>query len=349
MKQVTYILFALTLFPGLSIAQNAEITGRILDVETGEALPGVNVFLDRTLLGAASTNKGLYSINNLPPGSYTIIASMIGYGYQSIQIEITPEQSEYRFDFKLKPSVVNLQELEVVEKRPRGWARNLKRFNRLFIGGNNNASKTKILNPYVLDFTNTNKEFKATASAPLQIENTALGYRITFVLDDFRLDEVSGLLYMHGPFVFKELEPTSDEQLSRWKENRRRTFRGSLNHLLRSMIRNNLLMQGYRIALDERKNAPYSEEEGSLKMIEGRDYVRATKRPYVYKLKFKHFLYVEYVEEVSWLEITGSEALIHTSGYVFTPPLEPGALTVYGALASRRISDLLPRGYSPEN
>ena len=71
-------------------AQDASITGRIVDVDSGDSLPGVNVFLDQTTRGAATTKDGTYKIPGLHPGSYRIVASIVGYGMESKSIEIVP-------------------------------------------------------------------------------------------------------------------------------------------------------------------------------------------------------------------------------------------------------------------
>ena len=55
------------------------IKGVILDATTGEALPGANVMIMGTSLGAASNLDGKYIIKSVPPGSYTLRVKYIGY------------------------------------------------------------------------------------------------------------------------------------------------------------------------------------------------------------------------------------------------------------------------------
>ncbi|WP_243663569.1 carboxypeptidase-like regulatory domain-containing protein [Rhodothermus marinus] len=55
------------------------IAGVVTDAATGDPLPGVNVTIEGTTLGAASDIDGQYYILNVPPGRYTVRASMIGY------------------------------------------------------------------------------------------------------------------------------------------------------------------------------------------------------------------------------------------------------------------------------
>ena len=157
--------------------------------------------------------------------------------------------------------------------------------------------------------------------------------------------KVINLLHTQGLFYFTEREPRSLKEANTWQENRERTFRGSLQHVLRSLIANNYATQGYTIRLDDRQNAPYSEEPAYLTSIEGLSFIVETERDYLYRISFPDYLYIEYQEEPSWIEMNRDEAQVHTSGYVYSHASIHGALTVYGALLKRRIADLLPRDY----
>jgi hypothetical protein len=56
-----------------------KITGMVIDTETKESLPGANLIIEGTTMGAATDLDGYYVILNIPPGNYNLIASMIGY------------------------------------------------------------------------------------------------------------------------------------------------------------------------------------------------------------------------------------------------------------------------------
>ena len=61
-------LIVIFFFTTLLYADNGTIKGRIVDSETGEALPGANVAILGTGLGAATDLRGNYTIGNVPPG-----------------------------------------------------------------------------------------------------------------------------------------------------------------------------------------------------------------------------------------------------------------------------------------
>ena len=64
--------------------QTGKISGKIIDSSTDEPMPGVNVVLEGTNLGAATDLEGEYVILNVPPGTYALRTSMIGYGPQKV-------------------------------------------------------------------------------------------------------------------------------------------------------------------------------------------------------------------------------------------------------------------------
>ena len=56
-----------------------KIAGIVVDKDTGEPLPGANVTISETELGAAADLNGQYTILHIPPGIYGIQVSVIGY------------------------------------------------------------------------------------------------------------------------------------------------------------------------------------------------------------------------------------------------------------------------------
>lgn len=64
----------------ISIAQSGSIVGKLIDTEYNyEPLPFANVFLKGTTKGITSDIDGLYSLENVKPGTYTVVYSYIGY------------------------------------------------------------------------------------------------------------------------------------------------------------------------------------------------------------------------------------------------------------------------------
>jgi hypothetical protein len=58
---------------------SGKISGLVHDARTKEPLPGVNVTVAGTTLGASTNLDGQYVILNVPPGKQRVIASLVGY------------------------------------------------------------------------------------------------------------------------------------------------------------------------------------------------------------------------------------------------------------------------------
>ncbi|MEK9136014.1 MAG: TonB-dependent receptor, partial [Bacteroidota bacterium] len=97
-------------------AQTADVYGVVTDSLTRQRIPFANVVVIGTNRGAATNNLGFYFIPRLPPGTYEIAASSIGYVKQTKTISITAGKS-FELNFELTP--VPVQEKEVVVTAPR--------------------------------------------------------------------------------------------------------------------------------------------------------------------------------------------------------------------------------------
>ena len=83
-------LLSITVLTSLASAQETgTVFGKVVDSATGEELIGANILLDGTTIGAATDIEGNYKISNIPVGTYSLIASMIGYSkYVVTEVEI---------------------------------------------------------------------------------------------------------------------------------------------------------------------------------------------------------------------------------------------------------------------
>jgi TonB-dependent receptor len=93
MKKLAAILSALCilmLLPGTTLfAQGSgTITGLIVDANSGETLIGANVLVKGTNRGSAAGMNGDFTINNVPAGTVTLVASYLSYQTREIDIEV---------------------------------------------------------------------------------------------------------------------------------------------------------------------------------------------------------------------------------------------------------------------
>ncbi|HTY37959.1 MAG TPA: carboxypeptidase-like regulatory domain-containing protein, partial [Bacteroidota bacterium] len=104
---------ALVVLPVVGVAQNTGVlAGRVLDTADGSALWGVNVTIKGTSMGASTDDNGRFKISNVPPGTFTLVFSYLGY--EKVEREVRLERgSAASIDVSLKQSVIIGQEVVV--------------------------------------------------------------------------------------------------------------------------------------------------------------------------------------------------------------------------------------------
>lgn len=94
------------------MAQQGSVSGRVTDADTGDPLVGANVLVVGTNLGAATDVNGEFSISRVPAGAQRLNANYIGYGSQSMNVDI-PADGSANADFTLSVAALNLNEVVV--------------------------------------------------------------------------------------------------------------------------------------------------------------------------------------------------------------------------------------------
>jgi outer membrane receptor protein involved in Fe transport len=119
MRSILKILLAVFMIMDFVLAgTKGKIAGRIIDAETKEPLPGVNVVLEGTTLGAATDLNGFYVITNIPPGTYTVVVSAVGYRKVSVKNVKVSADLTTTLNFELEPEAIGLPPVVVEAERP---------------------------------------------------------------------------------------------------------------------------------------------------------------------------------------------------------------------------------------
>jgi outer membrane receptor protein involved in Fe transport len=114
-KKIVLSLAVLTLIPLTAYSQvSGTIAGTVMDKETGDPLPGVNITVDGTFRGANTDIDGFFRILNMPAGGYTVRAAFIGYREMVVQDVNVSVDHTTPIDFKLESTTLELQETIVV-------------------------------------------------------------------------------------------------------------------------------------------------------------------------------------------------------------------------------------------
>jgi hypothetical protein len=89
---------------------SVSVYGSVTD-NLGEPIGGASVFLEGTELGAQTDFDGNYEIRGVPPGSYNLIASYLGYGSQTQFNIIVRSKGTPDYDFRLEEAAQQLDEV----------------------------------------------------------------------------------------------------------------------------------------------------------------------------------------------------------------------------------------------
>jgi outer membrane receptor protein involved in Fe transport len=108
-------LYASSLWPGTT----GKIVGKVTDAATGESLPGANVVITGSSMGAATDFEGDYYIINVPPGNYSVQVTMIGFTTLTKTGVVVNSDHTTRVEFPLQETILEVGEtVTVMADRP---------------------------------------------------------------------------------------------------------------------------------------------------------------------------------------------------------------------------------------
>jgi hypothetical protein len=224
-------------------------------------LEGAAVYLNNTMLGTTTDANGEFSFP-VKSGQYEMIISYLGYKKTIYSLNT----SNYT-----KPLVFALEEAkntldEIIIKKTvydDEWKYNFTAFKRAFIGQSKLAEECEILNPEALHFNfDANKNIlNAYARKPLQIQHKGLGYKITYELETFTIN--NSLVTYLGYSRYQKLKGNKRKE-RKWKKNRLITFNGSPMHFYRTLLTNSTYKDGFLLHLFKRVPNPERPTEAEL-------------------------------------------------------------------------------------
>lgn len=113
---ITAIFFILVFLflPRESLAAGGKIMGKVTDKVSGQSLPGVNILIVGTTMGAVTDPNGEYFILNISPGTYDLKASNIGYkSIIKTGVDVSTNHTT-QINFEMEETAVELNESVVV-------------------------------------------------------------------------------------------------------------------------------------------------------------------------------------------------------------------------------------------
>ncbi len=363
MKRIIPVLL-LFLIQLAAIAQTATLKGKVTDRQTGEALPFCNVFINNTTLATTTNMDGEYTLAELPGGAYEVGFSFVGF--EAVQKSISPKPgATLTLDVQLVSLEQELSDVEIKASRDRSWERELRKFKNLFLGNDEMAAKTELINPWVIDFPedNSSNNFSAVAFQPIEIENHAMGYRLFFDLNKFQYTTQYHII--SGASRFEEMVAPDEKTKTTWEKNRLDNYLKSPMNMFRSMLKNKHNQEGFYLYGDKAggsesrnlRSDVFSNELGkSVVEYNPENLVQQGKNPGEYKILIKGRVEIHYEKgystvntykdapyPISWLEVNGNYVTVDENGMI----LNQKDVTFSGDMDKRKVASLLPLDYIP--
>ncbi|MBI1806055.1 MAG: TonB-dependent receptor [Ignavibacteria bacterium] len=94
-----------------------KISGQVVDKESREPLIGANIIVEETPYGGVSDIEGNYTILNVPPGTYAVKISMVGYAPLVVSdVRVYIDQTT-KVNVELQPQAVEVGEIVIIAER----------------------------------------------------------------------------------------------------------------------------------------------------------------------------------------------------------------------------------------
>ncbi len=142
MKTISLYFFLFLLSANILIGQNAQIQGKIVDTENGNAIPNANILLEETTQSRLSTKDGTFIFDNLKANTYHLLLFAEGYTTTTKKVKIEDNQ-QLNLTIQLDSLSLNLVAVEVeAEKRETYGIRRLRNVEGMAIYA---AKKTEVI------------------------------------------------------------------------------------------------------------------------------------------------------------------------------------------------------------
>ena len=345
-KMIKYFTILLLLVSLTVEGQNA-LKGIITDSETGEAIPGANIYLNTSSIGTSSDIDGNFTLDIGPIRPVSIFISFVGYKTLSWQVE----DSGVSLKVKLEQSSFTLEEYQVKSEEDKAWQRRMKRFKYAFFGTDELARQCEIQNPWVIEFKRTDGVLTAFADESLIILNKGLGYKVTYLLNEFIISPM--MRQYQGLSFFEELETNDPAEHRTWQQNRLTAYNGSMRHFLYAAQNNQLRESRFTAIIGQNVDQRGVRIEGK---VPNKSITNLSSHVIFSKsddngriLKFSNHLMITYKGETQRGDFQHSSVVSNYPTFVDEKGnlASSGGITVAGHLAHEGFPYLLPAEYEP--
>lgn len=250
LRQTTLLALALLLFAATGNFPQSnmaiEISGSVIDGETGIPVESAAVFLSFTTFHSKTNSKGEFELSNVIPGTYAIIC--IAENFQKVvqKVGVTGVSNlKANFVLRKEPAVIKNKIIQLGSFLERD--KFVEKFKKEFLGESIRTFKCDIINPEVIEFTHNGVQLFAKSIKPIIVLNKSLGYRITVYLNEFEWEWYSDYGSISFDTFFENLTPADSIELLRYSANRKEAYRGSFRHFLRACASRKVSSEGFTV------------------------------------------------------------------------------------------------------
>ncbi|MGY4385973.1 hypothetical protein ACVWYN_003023 [Pedobacter sp. UYP24] len=336
-------------------AQTLFSVNGVVKTADGKLIEAATVFLNGSKRITKTDSLGSFSFPKLSPGTYQVVVNMIGFA--SVKKNVLIQDKSAAVNITLSEKQIILAEVVIGNGSQR--AAQIRTFIKNFLGESQNARNCKITNLDLLEFSTKQTLLEATTSDFLIIENKNLGYKIRYLLRNFRFNSGTGITSYDGESIFENMQGDENQQAV-WKVNRKKAYDGSLMHYLRSLYLNTTRAEGFLTYNITNRFDPLTLDPNPVNMEQ---FLFTIDSSFV-ELKFKQRLYIyhnvkaaavaddfskqdaitkEMGKDGSVMQLYLKNAVIDEKGsYV-----DYRSFYIQGYWAKKRIGDQLPFEYHP--
>lgn len=338
--------FVVLIFCTTSQAQVNMNRGLVLDQSTKQPIAGASVFINASGIGAVCDANGQFNLNkfiqaNLGNPNLTIAA----VGYETATYNLTIRTGEVVI--YLKPIINELETVVVHSAEKNGWQKYGADFIENFLGYSDFSKQCVLKNPEVLSFYYDPEllVLKVVAKKPLLIYNKALGYNITYWLDEFEQNYRTRIISFKGSSLFEDRIKAKGRisQAAKWLKNRTDAYNGSVMHFIRAVYAGDLAKSGFVVRrldkVEGNRKGKYTNVVDPKELAEA-DFSESiltdslTSQKIIQFTKYLYVLYNKELEELSYLK----------RQYLFNQP-NPGPQTSIVQLVGTNAVEIFSNGH----
>ncbi|MCH8247451.1 MAG: TonB-dependent receptor [Bacteroidetes bacterium] len=111
---LSFILLSLLTYASFGQAQTGRVGGAVLDSDTGDPLPGVEIYFPELFVGTVTAENGSFTVVGLTLGEHSLEARFIGFETAYLIVDIQDGISK-KLTILLDPSLLEIQEILIEE------------------------------------------------------------------------------------------------------------------------------------------------------------------------------------------------------------------------------------------